>query len=55
MVLLGTSVGGAIALDFALAEPQAVSRLVLLSAQVGARRDWFNKHDLAWPGTPPTW
>ena len=33
MVLLGTSLGGTIALDFALAHPEAVERLVLLDAQ----------------------
>ena len=33
MVLLGTSLGGAVALDFALAHPEAVHSLVLLNAQ----------------------
>ena len=34
MVLLGTSLGGTIALDFALAHPEAVAALVLVDAQV---------------------
>lgn len=33
MVLLGTSLGGTIALDFALAHPEAVAKLVLVDAQ----------------------
>ena len=33
MVLLGTSLGGTIALDFALAHPEAVQKLVLVDAQ----------------------
>ena len=33
MVLLGTSLGGTIALDFALAYPEAVEKLVLVDAQ----------------------
>ena len=33
MTLLGTSLGGAVALDFALAHPEAVSNLVLVNAQ----------------------
>ncbi len=33
MVLLGTSLGGAIAVDFALAHPEAVAALVLSSPQ----------------------
>jgi pimeloyl-ACP methyl ester carboxylesterase len=33
MVLCGTSLGGTIALDFALAHPEAVERLVLVDAQ----------------------
>ena len=34
MALVGGSLGGAIALDFALAYPEAVDRLVLIDAQV---------------------
>jgi len=34
MALVGHSLGGAIALDFALAYPEAVEKLVLLNAQV---------------------
>jgi pimeloyl-ACP methyl ester carboxylesterase len=33
MALLGGSLGGAVALDFALHYPEAVSRLVLIDAQ----------------------
>ena len=33
MVLLGTSLGGSIAMDFALAHPEGVARLVLVDAQ----------------------
>ena len=33
VTLVGTSLGGAVALDFALAHPEAVERLVLLSPQ----------------------
>ena len=33
MVLLGTSLGGTIALDFALAHPDAVAKLILVDAQ----------------------
>ncbi len=33
MVLLGTSLGGAMAVDFALAHPEAVAALVLASPQ----------------------
>lgn len=33
MVIVGCSLGGAIALDFALAHPEAVEKLVLLDAQ----------------------
>jgi pimeloyl-ACP methyl ester carboxylesterase len=36
MALVGASLGGAIALDFALAYPEAVEKLVLIDAQV-----WF--------------
>jgi pimeloyl-ACP methyl ester carboxylesterase len=34
MVLLGTSLGGCVALDFALAHPEAVEKLVLIDSQV---------------------
>lgn len=35
MALVGGSLGGAMALDFALAYPEAVEKLVLIDAQVG--------------------
>jgi pimeloyl-ACP methyl ester carboxylesterase len=35
MALVGGSLGGAIAMDFALAYPEAVEKLVLIDAQVG--------------------
>ena len=35
VVLLGASVGGAIAMDFALHYPEAVSQLILVDPQVG--------------------
>ncbi len=35
MVLIGASLGGAAAVDFAHAYPEAVSKLVLIDAQVG--------------------
>lgn len=38
MALVGGSLGGAIAMDFALAYPEAVEKLVLIDAQVGVLR-----------------
>ena len=35
MVLVGASLGGAVALDFALHRPERLARLVLMDAQVG--------------------
>jgi len=49
MALVGGSLGGAIALDFALAYPEAVEKLVLIDAQVcvicvrGRQGGWVEK------------
>ena len=34
MAIVGTSLGGAVAIDFAVAHPEAVAKLVLLAPQV---------------------
>ena len=40
MVVAGVSLGGAVALDFAVSHPEAVEKLVLVDAQVPLTRQW---------------
>lgn len=50
MVLLGTSLGATIAIDFAIAHPEAVSKLVLLCPQVNSDGVPTLPRPLAWVG-----
>lgn len=50
MVLLGTSLGATIAIDFAIAHPEAVSKLVLLCPQVNSDGVPTLPRPLAWLG-----